>query len=67
MTAAEADTRVGTEIERIERWRAEALERAGYEPRAAAELAGRLDIDLHLASDLLAAGCSQELALQIFI
>ena len=67
MTAAEADTKVGTEIERIERWRAEALERAGYEPRAAAELAGRLDIDLHLASDLLAAGCSQELALQILI
>jgi hypothetical protein len=67
MTAAETDTRVGTEIERIERWRAEALERAGYEPHAAAELAGRLDIDLHLASDLLAAGCSEELALQILI
>jgi hypothetical protein len=67
MTAAEADTKVGTEIERIERWRAEALERSGYEPRAAAELASRLDIDLHLASDLLAAGCSQELALQILI
>ena len=67
MTAAETDTRVGTEIERIERWRAEALERAGYGPAAAAELAGRLDIDLHLASDLLAAGCSEELALQILI
>jgi hypothetical protein len=67
MTAAETDTRVGTEIERIEQWRAEALERAGYEPDAAAELASRLDIDLHLASDLLAAGCSQELALQILI
>ena len=67
MTAAEADTRVGTEIERIERWRAEALERAGYSPGAATELAGRLDIDLHLASDLLAAGCSEELALQILI
>jgi hypothetical protein len=67
MTAAETDTRVGTEIERIEQWRAEALERAGYEPRAAAELAARLDIDLHLASDLLAAGCSEELALQILI
>ena len=67
MTAAETDTRVGTEIERIERWRAEALERAGYSPSAAGELAGRLDIDLHLASDLLAAGCSEELALQILI
>jgi hypothetical protein len=67
MTAAETDTRVGTEIERIEQWRAEALERAGYQPQAAAELAARLDIDLHLASDLLAAGCSEELALQILI
>ena len=67
MTAADTETREGTEIERIERWRAEALERAGYAPGPAAELASRLDIDLHLASDLLAAGCSEELALQILI
>jgi hypothetical protein len=67
MTAADTETREGTEIERIERWRAEALERAGYEPRMAAELATRLDIDLHLATDLLAAGCSQELAVQILL
>jgi hypothetical protein len=67
MTAADTETRDGTEIERIERWRAEALERAGYEPRIAAELASRLDIDLHLATDLLAAGCSQELAVQILL
>ena len=67
MTAADTETREGTEIERIERWRSEALERAGYEPRMAAELASRLDIDLHLATDLLAAGCSQELAVQILL
>ena len=67
MTAADTETREGTEIERIERWRAEALERAGYEPRMAAELASRLDIDLHLATDLIAAGCSQELAGQILL
>jgi hypothetical protein len=67
MPAADTETREGTEIERIERWRAEALERAGYEPRIAAELASRLDIDLHLATDLLAAGCSQELAMQILL
>jgi hypothetical protein len=67
MPAADTETREGTEIERIERWRAEALERAGYEPRIAAELASRLDIDLHLATDLLAAGCSQELAVQILL
>jgi len=67
MTAAEAETRDGTEIERIERWRAEALERAGYEPRAAHEIAARLDVDLHQATDLLAQGCPQEIALRILL
>ena len=67
MTAAEAGTREGTEIERIERWRSEALERAGYSPRAAHELAARLDIDLHVATGLLERGCSEELALQILL
>lgn len=67
MTAADTETRVGTEIERIERWRAEALERAGYSPEAARELAARLDVDLHLATDLLLQGCSQDLALQILL
>ena len=66
MTAAEA-TRDGTEIERIERWRAEALERAGYDAPAARELAARLDVDLHRATDLLLAGCSQDLALRILL
>jgi hypothetical protein len=67
MTAADTETRTGTEIERIERWRAEALERAGYSPDAATEIAARLDVDLHLASDLLAQGCSQDLALRILL
>jgi len=67
MTAAEAGTRESTEIERIERWRAEALERAGYNPRAAAEIAARLEIDLHVATSLLERGCSEELALQILL
>jgi hypothetical protein len=67
MTAAEAGTREGTEIERIERWRAEALERAGYNSRAAQEIAARLDIDLHVATSLLERGCSEELAVQILL
>ena len=67
MTAAEAGTREITEIERIERWRAEALERAGYNPRAASEIAARLEIDLHVATSLLERGCSEELALQILL
>lgn len=56
-----------TEIERIERWRAEELERAGYEPRAAGRLAVRHDVDLHRAVRLLQSGCSPELALQILL
>ncbi len=67
MTAAETGTRDGTEIERIERWRAEALERAGYAPRAAREIAARLDVDLHVATDLLASGCPQDVALRILL
>jgi hypothetical protein len=56
-----------TEIEKIEQWRAEELERAGYEARAAATIAARHDIDLHRASDLLRQGCPAELALQILL
>jgi hypothetical protein len=65
MTAAEVrDTR---ELEVVEAWRLEELERAGY-PRAAAErLAPRHDIDLHVAVDLLRRGCPVEVALDILI
>jgi len=56
-----------TEIERIERWRAEELERAGYEPRAAGRLAVRHDVDLHSAVDLLERGCPTDLALRILL
>ena len=51
----------------IEAWRAEALERAGYPADAAVEIAGRHDIDLHRAVDLLEAGCPVELALRIIL
>ena len=67
MTAAEAGLHDRTEIERIERWRAEELERGGYDRRAAAELAARHDVDLHHAVDLLRRGCPPELALRILI
>jgi hypothetical protein len=56
-----------TEQELVEQWRAEELERAGYPPQAAVELAARMDIDLHLAAELLAKGCSTDLALQILL
>jgi hypothetical protein len=56
-----------TEQERVERWRSEALERAGYEPEAAAELAARQDVDLHRAIGLLESGCPAETALRILL
>lgn len=66
MAAAELTT-IETEQERIERWRAEEMERAGFEPGAAALLATRSDVDLHYATDLLKNGCSPELALAILL
>jgi hypothetical protein len=58
---------VETELERVERWRAEELIRAGYDPAGAVELAARFDVDLHTATDLLERGCPVELALQILL
>lgn len=63
MTAAETQNRA--ESERVERWRRERLELAGYSPLAAAELATRLDVDLHRAVDLVKGGCPPDLAEQI--
>ena len=64
---AAAETIIETEQERIERWRAHELERAGFEASAAALLATRNDVDLHYAIDLLRNGCEPELALQILL
>jgi hypothetical protein len=66
MSAAEL-TRTETERERITRWRTEELERAGFERAAASLIAARFDVDLHRATDLLRAGCSPALALQILL
>jgi hypothetical protein len=56
-----------SEQERIERWRTEMLERAGYSAEHAAELAGRSQVDLHQAIGLIEKGCSPEVALQILL
>jgi hypothetical protein len=65
MTAVQTELLHETEL--IEAWRAEALERAGYGAREAAEIAARQDIDLHRAVDLLGAGCPVVLALRILL
>ena len=64
-TAAQMEIR--EEFELVEAWRAEQLEAAGYGAQAAVELALRQDVDLHLATDLVASGCSPELALKILL
>jgi ABC-type phosphate/phosphonate transport system substrate-binding protein len=65
MTAAETEVRDETEL--VEAWRAEQLELAGYGAQAAAEIALRHDVDLHLAVGLLSQGCPAELALKILL
>jgi hypothetical protein len=56
-----------SEQELVEQWRAEELERAGYPPQAADELAARSDDHLHRDAELIKNGCSPELALQILL
>ena len=55
------------EVERVERWRVDSLERAGYDAEAAAVLAVSPEVDLHFAISLLERGCSVSLALQILL
>ncbi len=58
---------IETELERVERWRAEELLRAGYDPDAAMQLAARHDVDIHRAATMLAQGCPSDLALRILL
>jgi len=62
-----ADTEIRDETELVEAWRAEQLELAGYGAAAAAELATRHDVDLHIAVEMLSHGCPAELALKILL
>jgi hypothetical protein len=67
MTAAEAGPRQETENELVEAWRVQELLRAGYDADSAAAIAGRLDIDLHYAVDMIRGGCDPDLALRILL
>ena len=67
MSAAEVETLYVSETYRIEQWRHEELERAGYDPESAIVLAASHDVDLHEAVNLLRWGCSVDLALQILL
>ena len=48
-------------------WRAETLERAGYEDNQVKLLALHGEIDLHLAVTLIERGCTHALALRILL
>jgi hypothetical protein len=67
MSAAELETLYYSEIDRIEQWRHEALQRAGYDSESALVLAASHDVDLHDAVRLLERGCTVDLALQILL
>jgi hypothetical protein len=67
MSAVELALVHESERDRVEQWRHEALERAGYGSEAAIVLAASHDVDLHDAVSLLERGCSVELALQILL
>ena len=67
MATTELELIEETEVERVIRWRAEELERAGYDERVALKLALRLDVDLHLAVNLLVIGCPAGTAVRILL
>ena len=64
-------TTIESRIKREERavlgWRYEELVRAGYAEREAMILADRGDVDLHLATKLLGAGCPTSTAMRILL
>ena len=56
-----------TEYDRVRHWRLEELERAGYSPLDALVLSRRSDVDLHLATQLVAQGCPVDTAMRILL
>ena len=56
-----------TENDRVLRWRWDELRRAGFGFQDALMLAVSQDIDLHLATSLLARGCPADTALRILV
>jgi len=56
-----------SEGERVVRYRAEELQRAGYNRLAASAIAARRDVDLHLALWLPRNGCPHNTAVRILL
>jgi hypothetical protein len=54
-------------LAQVEAWRLHQLLNAGWQHHRAELIANRVDIDLHLANELLQHGCPQKLALKILL
>lgn len=55
------------ETRNVERWRLHVLEEAGYPFAVAQRLAMSFTVDLHVACEILAGGCSPEVAADILL
>jgi hypothetical protein len=67
MQTVELTRSPASEDETVRAWRFEQLRAAGYPHSAARLLAGRRDIDLHVALCLLRRGCDPQTALRILL
>ena len=67
MTAAELEVLDVSEAEAVLHWRFGALVGAGYAPDDALLLSSHLEIDLHLATDLVRRGCPADTAVRILL
>ena len=67
MAGAQLEAVEASKLDAVQRWRFEALVRAGYDDEDAIELAFHLDVDLHLAVDLVRRGCPSSTAVRIVL
>lgn len=65
MTAAQFEAFDASEVDVVRLWRFDELVRAGYEDEDAMELAFHLDVDLHVATNLVRRGCPSSTAVRI--
>ena len=65
MAAAQFEALEASEVDAVRRWRFDELVRAGYEDEDALELAFHLDVDLHVATNLVRRGCPSSTAVRI--
>jgi hypothetical protein len=65
MATAQSETLEVSEMDAVRRWRFDQLVRAGYEDEDATEIAFHLEVDLHLAANLVRGGCPSSTAVRI--